>query len=207
MSDKSNYKNIDEERIIRGVLDGSLPNGFNVLYEYYYPLVADKCHSLLHNRELAKDVARDALTKAYEKLPGFKMSSGFGSWLYTLTYNMCIDYLRQRQKLHYPEWNKENDIPEIIDEIEDEEEQTISFETLMMILDNIHPEEKAILLMKYQDDLQIKQICTALRISESAAKMRLKRARQRVMYIYKQKFSSAKGDQLKSSSSKAKHKE
>lgn len=206
MSEKGKSKNFDEEKIIRGVLDGTLPNGFNILYEYYYPLVADKCHSLLHNRELAKEMARDALTKAYEKLPGFKMSSGFGSWLYTLTYNLCIDYLRQRQKLHYPEWNKEHDIPEIIDEIEEDEEQSISYDALMKILDVIHPEEKAILLMKYQDDLQIKQICTALRISESAAKMRLKRARQRVLYIFKHNFSTVNSDHLKPDSSKAKHK-
>jgi RNA polymerase sigma-70 factor (ECF subfamily) len=42
--------------------------------------------------------------------------------------------------------------------------------------------------MKYHDDLSIRQIAASLRISEDAAKMRLKRARTRVMYLYRKKF-------------------
>jgi DNA-directed RNA polymerase specialized sigma24 family protein len=42
--------------------------------------------------------------------------------------------------------------------------------------------------MKYHDDLSIRQIASSLRISEDAAKMRLKRARTRVLYLYKKKF-------------------
>jgi RNA polymerase sigma-70 factor (ECF subfamily) len=41
--------------------------------------------------------------------------------------------------------------------------------------------------MKYKDDLSMKQIGAALRISEDAAKMRLKRAKARVLYLYTQK--------------------
>ena len=55
-------------------------------------------------------------------------------------------------------------------------------------MEMIHPEEKALLLMKYQDDLSIKTISEALRITENATKMRLKRARSRVIYLYKNKF-------------------
>jgi RNA polymerase sigma-70 factor (ECF subfamily) len=42
--------------------------------------------------------------------------------------------------------------------------------------------------MKYKEDLSMKQIGEALRISEDAAKMRLKRARTRVIGIYNEKF-------------------
>ena len=52
----------------------------------------------------------------------------------------------------------------------------------------IHPEEKALLFMKYHDMLSMKNIAAALRISEDAAKMRLKRARSRVLYLYRDKF-------------------
>jgi RNA polymerase sigma-70 factor (ECF subfamily) len=55
-------------------------------------------------------------------------------------------------------------------------------------MEMIHPEEKALLLMKYQDNLSGKQIAQTLRISEDAVKMRLKRARTRVIYLYKQQF-------------------
>jgi DNA-directed RNA polymerase specialized sigma24 family protein len=42
--------------------------------------------------------------------------------------------------------------------------------------------------MKYQDDLSLKQIASTLRISEDAVKMRLKRARTRIVFYYKQHF-------------------
>jgi RNA polymerase sigma-70 factor (ECF subfamily) len=49
----------------------------------------------------------------------------------------------------------------------------------------IHPEEKALLLMRYEYNLPFKQIGMSLRISESAAKMRIKRAKARVLYHFK----------------------
>ncbi|NJM15146.1 MAG: sigma-70 family RNA polymerase sigma factor [Bacteroidales bacterium] len=55
-------------------------------------------------------------------------------------------------------------------------------------METMHPEEKALLLMKYIDNLSMKQVSAALRISEDAAKMRLKRARTRAIYLYNEKF-------------------
>jgi RNA polymerase sigma-70 factor (ECF subfamily) len=92
-----------------------------------------------------------------------------------------------KKKLHYPNWNSSNEIPEIIDESEADFEEA-DYENLMAILELIHPEEKVLLLMKYQDNLPIKHIAKTLRISEDAVKMRLKRARTRVIYMYQQKF-------------------
>jgi RNA polymerase sigma-70 factor (ECF subfamily) len=89
--------------------------------------------------------------------------------------------------MHYPDWNKQNEIPEIIDETE-EDITDMNYQRLLDILELIHPEEKALLLMKYQDGLPLKQIAPAIRISEDAAKMRLKRARTRVIYLYRSKF-------------------
>ena len=62
--------------------------------------------------------------------------------------------------------------------------EELSYEKLMVIFEKIHPEEKALLLMKYQDGLSIKDIAQSLVISDDAVKMRLKRARSRVVYIY-----------------------
>jgi len=142
---------------------------------------------MVKNRSIAEELTEDIFSKVFEKLPSFKQKSSFSSWLYTITYNHCIDYLRQKKKLHYPNWNLENEIPEIIDETE-ETVENINYENLLIILEKIHPEEKALLLMKYQDNLSMKQISSALRISEDAAKMRLKRARTRVIYLYTEKF-------------------
>lgn len=176
----------DEELLERIKTKGS-SKYFEILYDRYYSKVFAKCYSFVKNRKLAEELARDIFSKCFEKLSSFKNLSTFSSWLYSITYNHCIDYLREKKKLHYPNWNKTNEMPEIVDETE-ENLEGINYENFLQILEQIHPEEKALLLMKYKDDLSMKQIGVALRISEDAAKMRLKRARTRVIYLYQEKF-------------------
>jgi RNA polymerase sigma factor (sigma-70 family) len=119
-------------------------------------------------------------------LPAFKQKSSFSTWLYSITYNHCIDYLREKKKLHYPNWNKEHEMGSIPDE--EEQLTDINYDNLVTVMELIHPEEKALLLMKYMDNLSLKQISESLRISENATKMRLKRAKTRLLYLYGQKF-------------------
>lgn len=178
---------LKDDEIINKIKDEGSSRYFEVLYNRYYPKVLDKCYSLVKNKAIAEELAKDIFSKVFEKLGSFKQMSSFSSWLYSITYNHCIDYLREKKKLHYPNWDRENKIPEIIDET-DESKEYINYENLMVIMEMVHPEEKALLLMKYQDDLSMKQIGAALRISEDAAKMRLKRARARVLYLYTEKF-------------------
>ena len=181
------FKTLRDEELVIKINSGESSEFFEVLYHRYHSKVLDKCYGLVKNRQAAEELAEDIFSKIFEKLPSFKHLSSFSSWVYSVTYNHCIDYLRNHKKLHYPNWNRENEIPEVIDET-DEQLEKITYEKLLGILEMIHPEEKALLLMKYQDNLSMKQISNALRISEDAAKMRLKRARTRVILNYTEKY-------------------
>lgn len=174
---------ISDEEIVKEICSHKKTELFSVLYKRYYSKVLDKCYTLTHSRELAEELTGDILSKTYEKLDSFKGNSSFSSWLYSITYNYCIDWLREKKKLHYPEWNSSNDLPEIIDESYDEDGD-ISYEKLMSLLDRLHTEEKALIMMRYFDEMPLQQIAEALRVSESAAKMRLKRAKARLLFLY-----------------------
>jgi len=185
-----------KEQAATGVKDNDLINritafganeSFSILYKRYHKKVYDKCYSFVKNRDTARELTNEIFSKTYEQLGKFRYRSSFSSWLFTITYNHCIDYLRKQKQLHYPNWNRENEITDIIDEPE-ERIDDINYDNLLVILEMIHPEEKAMLLMKYQDNISIKTISEAMRISEDAAKMRLKRARTRVMFLYNEKF-------------------
>ena len=179
--------NLKDEEIIYKIRNEGSSKYFEVLYGRYYSKVLDKCYSFVKNRQEAEELAEDIFSKVFEKLGSFKQLSSFSSWLFSVTYNHCIDYLRDQKKMHYPNWDRENEIPEIIDESEEFREE-VNYDKLLTILEDIHPEEKALLYMKYRDELSMKQIGDSLRISEDAAKMRLKRARARVLYLYTQKY-------------------
>lgn len=187
MGVKEQYNSVADEDIVNLLIKEGDNSLFTVLYERYHDKVLDKCYSLLHNRELAEEFTEDVLSKTFEKLSGFRGKSSFSSWLYSITYNHCIDFLREKKKLHYPNWNTQNDLPEIIDDLE-EDLTDVHYSRMMKILDIMHAEERAMLLMKYQDDLPIKEIADSLRLTEGATKMRIKRAKARLVYLYKKLY-------------------
>ncbi len=183
------FENYSDEDLIEKIKADHLSELYTFIYARYHSKVLEKCNSLLHHKELATEFSKDILSKAFEKLDGFKGNSSFSSWLYSITYNHCIDYLRLRKRLHYPHYNQQHEIPEIVDEIE-EDLSSVHYERLIKLLDLLHTEEKAMLLMKYQDDLSIKQIAESMRLTEGAVKMRMKRAKARLMYLYKTLYGS-----------------
>lgn len=184
------WDKLEDDQLVEHLKNGGDSQAFNVLYKRYRRRVFDKCVGFVKNREVANELTEDIFSKTFEKLAGFKFKSSFSSWLYTITYNHCIDFLREKKRIHYPKWDSEHEILEIVDE-SDQSVSNISYENLIVVMEMIHPEEKALLLMKYQDELSLKAISKALRITEDAAKMRLKRARTRVLYLYMQKFNDS----------------
>ncbi len=128
---------LKDEEIIERIVKGNQPDLYQILYRRYFQKVLDKSYSLLKNRTLAMEFAEDILSRAYENLPGFKRASSFSSWLYSITYHYCIDYLRKKKRLHYPEWNSRQEIPEIVDEGE-EDYSLVNYEKLMKVLDRIY---------------------------------------------------------------------
>ena len=53
---------------------------------------------LIGDREEAADQAQEAFLKAWQGLNAFQGESSFSTWLYRLTANVCIDYLRRRNR-------------------------------------------------------------------------------------------------------------
>ena len=184
---KLTMSGLTDEQLIHKITKEGQNELFSILYNRYFPKVKDKCYSFLKNKSLSEEFANDILSKVFEKLASFKGKSSFSSWLFSITYNTVIDYLRKKRQLHYPNWNLSNEIPEIMDE-SDAELHDLSYDNLLSVFEMIHPEEKALLLMKYQDSLSLKKIASSLAISEDAVKMRLKRARSRVVYLYFKQF-------------------
>ena len=69
-------------------------------------------------------------------------------------------------------------------EEEEESIRDLKVDKLKEALEKISPEEKMILLLKYQDSLSIKDLTGVLDIGESAVKMRLKRAKDKLVNVY-----------------------
>src|SRR5690606_1997088 len=95
-----------------------------------------------------------------------------------------------KQNRRKPEENKDlyEDVENIgqsfeEEEISDSELIEINYAKLQEILNKLALEDKAILLMKYKKDMSEKDIVEILNIKESAVKMRLQRAKKRVLEL------------------------
>ena len=84
----------DDSKLLERVRGGER-DAFRVLVEKYQKRVFNLAYSLLKNREDAADVAQEAFAKAYRSLAGFKGDASFYTWIYRITNNLCIDFLRK----------------------------------------------------------------------------------------------------------------
>ncbi len=177
----------DEELVFRYV-ESQNPVFFNEIYKRYSKKIYGKCISMLRNEAKAMDAAQDIFIKLLLNFAKFKEGSRFSSWLYSITYNYCIDLITKGKRMRYEEVKDYNAIDSGADEISDAELLEIKVNELEEVLEEVKPDEKALLLMKYQDKMSIKELTDLLETSESAIKMRLKRAREKVVTIHSQKF-------------------
>ena len=162
---------------------------FGELYQRYSERVRKKCQSLVRNTSVVDDLVQDIFLKAFQNLSRFRSDSTFSTWLFAITYNYCIEYLRKNKRIRFGEWEENLDLPE---EVEDEDVKQIlelRQERVILLLEMLKPEDKVILLMKYHEGLRLKTIMDVLKISgESATKMKINRAKKRLVGLYNELF-------------------
>ncbi len=182
--DIKNISAIDDSQIIRLYLKTRKSVYFDTLYKRYSVKVFSKCISLLKDEAKAKDAAQEIFTKIFLNLAKFNEKSKFSTWVYSITYNYCIDFLRGKKKEKRLFSDEMENPPDQVEEVEDSELLEMEVKRLKVVLNNIPLGDKAILLMKYQDDLQIKEIASILDKTESAIKMKIKRAKHKAQKVY-----------------------
>lgn len=187
---KEEIRSWPDEVLLREIRLTQSDDLINQLYDRYAGKIFRKCISLVKDFHIAEDLSHDVFLKILLSIGTFQGRSKVSTWIYAITYNFCIDYLRKDQKLNFHKDNYTKDNPEDFEFIDDDltELQQIRAERLKLILEKISVEDKIILLMKYQDDMSIKEIEALLKVSESAIKMRLKRAKEKVVKIYKEMY-------------------
>jgi len=183
---------LSDEEIIELYLQNQKVQYFNVLYDRYSRKVFGKCFSILKSEAKAEDASQEVFMKVLLNLSKFSGRSKFSSWLYSITYNFCIDMIRKEKK-------QVGDLVEDINQLGDVRDDTIDDAAIMetnvsrlkVVLDKLSAGDKAILLMKYLESFSIKEICEVLNKSESAVKMKIKRAKEKFVIIYKETYSEA----------------
>ncbi|MEP7322129.1 MAG: sigma-70 family RNA polymerase sigma factor [Saprospiraceae bacterium] len=79
----------DDQKYIGMILKGD-SSAYRFLVERNKKMVFSIALRLLNNTEEAEDAAQESFIKAYQQLHAFEGKSKFSTWLYTITYRICL---------------------------------------------------------------------------------------------------------------------
>jgi RNA polymerase sigma-70 factor (ECF subfamily) len=183
----------DEELVAR--CQAELPyqtKSFEMLIDRYKQKVFGKAVSMLKNEEEARDLTQDIFVKVFHGLPAFRREASFSTWLYAITVNPCLNHLEKMQRR--PWWWLAEDVEALREAQQEEAEiflaigRSLEREELRRMIDrtlnSLNDKSREILRLRHFEELDYETIAGRLGIGLSAAKMRLKRAREEFKLQY-----------------------
>jgi RNA polymerase sigma-70 factor (ECF subfamily) len=118
------------------------------------------------------DLTQEAFMKAWEHRDKFRGDSEASTWLYRISYNCAVDYLRKNKKQTHLE--AEEGV------IESQERSFSDRQIVDLLLKSLDIEHRATVVLFYLEDLGVKEIAESLGIAEGTVKSRLSHARSKM---------------------------
>lgn len=156
----------------------------NELYKRFNSKVYYKCLSMAKNEDDALDLAQDVWVKVAQYIHKFKGNSSFSTWLYRITENRCIDFLKRQQRHYKMLDTKKNQLSEIDEgqqHISLKEQKELQVACLLESLKHLDADKRLLVELKYFDGLSIDEIGTKMDLSRGAVKMKLMRIRKNLL--------------------------
>jgi RNA polymerase sigma-70 factor, ECF subfamily len=137
---------------------------------------------LVGNEEDARDVVQETYLRAYKGIGKFRGDAQFSTWLYRITANCAATHLGRRRRHRHEELLDDAPLPDPSFDRDPSARAEASNlrDRLTVALEELPPRLRAVVVLRDVYDLPHEAIAAELGISESAAKVRLHRARRRL---------------------------
>jgi RNA polymerase sigma-70 factor (ECF subfamily) len=164
-----------EDDIIKSAIEGEA-SAFGLLYSHYHPKIFRFVYLKVGRREEAEDLTHHVFLKAWQNIENFKLRGfPFSSWLYRMARNQVIDSYRTKK----PEASIDEIDPDSLksnEAIETSLDQKLNFQTVRQAILKLKPEHQDVIIMRFVEDLSVKEVSQALKRSEGAVKLLQHRA-------------------------------
>jgi RNA polymerase sigma-70 factor (ECF subfamily) len=171
-------ENLAEAEYIELAKNGD-QEAFTQIVEMYKNPVYNMCYRMLSNPQAAEDAAQETFWRVYKNLNRYDSKRKFATWLLSIAAHYCID---QQRKKRLPsidlseiiEFSAEDPAPKpenvaIKNEFSEEVQQQMA---------ELNESDRAVLVLRYWHEMSEVEISETLRITKSAVKSRLHRARK-----------------------------
>ncbi|MBS4210014.1 RNA polymerase sigma factor SigW [Bacillus sp. FJAT-50079] len=170
---------------IKQVLRGD-QEAFGEIVEIYKDKIFHLSYRMLGNRHEAEDIAQEAFVRAYVNIHSFNQKRKFSTWLYRIATNLCIDRIRKKKPDYfldaevagtdgltmYSQIAAEGKTPD--SEVETLETQEMVQREILKLPDKY----RAVIVLRYIDELSLKEIGEVLEIPLGTVKTRIHRGRE-----------------------------
>lgn len=155
---------------------------FDELVRATYAETYTLAYRLVGDEEDARDVVQEAYLRAYRGLKRFRGDAQFSTWMYRITANCASTHLGRRSRHRHDELLDDAPFADERPEIDPQARADASDlrGRLHDALGDLPPRLRAVVLLRDVYDLPHEAIAAELGISESAAKVRLHRARRKL---------------------------
>jgi len=171
-----------DQQAIRRILGGDR-DAYGVLMERHFPTVFRITFRITGNHQDAEDAAQEAFLRAYDNLPEFRQTAGFGTWIYRIAMNCAFDLVRRRCR--DTGWNAAPLVTEHGDErfaapsLPGPQETLLDKEAAELrhrAMGQLTPMERTAFVLRHMEQKSINEIAAALGASPSSVKQSVFRA-------------------------------
>ncbi|MGD1156283.1 MAG: sigma-70 family RNA polymerase sigma factor [Terriglobia bacterium] len=147
------------------------------------------CH-LVRRRDEVEDLSQEIFIKAFRAIRSYNFQSSFATWLSRIATNHCYDYLRHERASRVSfYWQMgedrqrelENNVESQPEEELDHEERTVLRDLVDKLLGRAPENDRTILVLKELQDYSVEEIAEILKLKPTTVKVRLHRARKRML--------------------------
>ena len=173
---------------------------FTKLVETYQTPVFNLCYRMLGEPDLAEDAAQETFLRAYQHLHRYDQKRPFATWLLSIAAHYCIDRLRRRKFSMFSMDAEDEDgntfeLPDL--SAPDPENAIVNGQTrerVHAMLNELDETDRAAVIMRYWYDYSEVEIAESLRLTVSAVKSRLHRARRELAGLWQEQGALAEAE-------------
>jgi RNA polymerase sigma-70 factor (ECF subfamily) len=164
---------------------------FNQIVQAYRKRILGTIARLIGRPEDVEDVGQEVFLRLYFSLDQLRTPEVFEPWLYRLTVNAAYDYLRRQRRRSEARMSDLSEQQVLMADAaaggrvrDEEQKKTQVRELVQSLLTTVSEEDRILLTLKEVDGLSLKELEKIYQVKENALKVRLFRARQRVLKAY-----------------------
>lgn len=171
---------------------------FELLISKHQKKVYNIAFNYLKNYDDAQEISQEAFIKAFKSIKQFNNNSTFTTWLYRITTNTCIDFLRKSKNKQAMSLDMEislnNDSNIRIEVASKEDTPDIIYEkmelkkTIYSALDHLKEEQKSVVILKDIQGFNYEEISEILNIPIGTVRSRLNRSRKYLKELLQDKI-------------------